>query len=59
MTCNTSAVAVCWSNASPRLGDQPRILHRDDRLRGEVFEQRDLLIRERPYLLAIEMENTE
>ncbi len=26
-----------------RLGDQPRILHRDDRLRGEILQQRDLL----------------
>jgi hypothetical protein len=26
-----------------RLGDQPRVLHRDDRLRGEILYQRDLL----------------
>src|SRR3954449_4626136 len=25
-----------------RLGDQPRILHRDDRLRREILDQRDL-----------------
>jgi hypothetical protein len=37
-----------------RLGHQPRILHRDDRLRREIFEQRDLLIGERPHLLAID-----
>ena len=29
-----------------RLGDQPRILHRDDRLGGEVLQQRDLLFGE-------------
>ena len=55
MTCNTSAVAVCCSNA-PRascpLGDQPRILHRDHRLRGEILQQRDLFIGERAHLLA-------
>ena len=38
-----------------RLGHQPRILHRDDRLRGEVLQQRDLLLGERPDLLAIDM----
>src|SRR5262245_1661680 len=37
-----------------RLGDQPRILHRDDRLRGEILQQRDLLVGERPYLAPIE-----
>ena len=35
-----------------RLGDQPRILHRDHRLRGEILQQRDLLVGERPDLLA-------
>ena len=35
-----------------RLGDQPRVLHRDDRLRREILQQRDLLVGERPYLLA-------
>ena len=36
-----------------RLGDQPRVLHRDDRLRREVFQQRDLLVGERPHLMAV------
>src|SRR5215472_6146975 len=27
-----------------RLGQQPRILHRDDRLRREILQQRDLLV---------------
>ena len=34
------------------LVEQPRVLHRDDRLRREVFEQRDLLVGERPHLSA-------
>ena len=33
--------------------EQPRILDRDHRLRGEIFEQRDLLVGERPDLGAI------
>ena len=37
-----------------RLGDQPRVLHRDDRLRREILQQRDLLVGERPHLLAID-----
>ena len=36
-----------------RLGDQPRVLHRDHRLRREVLQQRDLLVGERPDLLAV------
>ena len=38
-----------------RLGDQPRVLHRDDRLRREILQQRDLLVGERPHLLAIDV----
>src|SRR6516164_2262561 len=30
--------------ALPQLGDQPRVLHRDDRLRGEILQQGDLLV---------------
>jgi hypothetical protein len=37
MTCNTSAIAVCCSKAS-RLGEEPRVLHRDHRLRREVLQ---------------------
>ena len=36
-----------------RLGDEPRIFHRDHRLSGEVLEQRYLLVRERTDLLTI------
>ena len=35
-----------------RLGQEPRILHRDDRLRREVLQQCDLLVSKRPHLLA-------
>ncbi len=55
MTCNTSAVAVCCSNASRVSVNQPRILHRDHRLRGEILQQRNLLVGERPHLLAIDV----
>ena len=36
-----------------RLGQQPRILHCDDRLRREVLQQRNLLVGEGADLLAI------
>ena len=53
MTCNTSAVAVCCSKASRVSVNQPRVLHRNDRLRGEVLQQRDLFVGERTHLLAV------
>jgi hypothetical protein len=37
-----------------RLGQEPRILHCDDRLRREIFSQSDLFIAERPYFLPKE-----
>ncbi len=40
------------ARALPQFGDQPCILHRDDCLRGEILQQRNLLIGERPDLLA-------
>ena len=52
MTCSTSAVAVCCSSASRCLGQQPRILHRDHRLCGEVLQQPKLLVGEGPHFLA-------
>jgi hypothetical protein len=36
-----------------RLGDQPRVLDRDDRLRREVLQQCDLLVAKRPHVLAV------
>ena len=37
-----------------RLGQEPRILHCNDCLRGEVLQQHDLLFGERPHLLAVD-----
>ena len=36
-----------------RLGQQPRILNRDDRLRGEVLQQRNMFVGERADFLAV------
>ena len=36
-----------------RLGDEPRVLHRDHRLRREILQQRDLLVGERPHFVAV------
>src|SRR3954452_22220229 len=36
-----------------RLGDEPRVLHRNDRLRREILQQRDLLLGKGPDLAAI------
>ena len=43
----------------PLLGDQPRVLHRDHRLGGEVLQQRDLLVGERPHFLAVDRDVSE
>ena len=37
-----------------RLGQEPRVLHRDHRLRGEILQQRDLFVGERPHLQAVD-----
>ena len=37
-----------------RLGNQPRVLHRDHRLRSEILQQRDLLVGKWPHLPAID-----
>jgi len=42
-----------------RLGDEPGIVHRDDRLRRKVLQQRDLIIGERADLLTVYGENAE
>src|SRR5262245_6523530 len=41
------------------LVQEPRVLHRDDRLRGEVLQQGDLLVRKRPHLLPVRKQGTE
>src|ERR1700739_867684 len=35
-----------------RLVDEARVLHRNDRLRGKILQQRDFLIRKRPGLVS-------
>jgi hypothetical protein len=42
-----------------RLGDQPRVLHRNDRLRSEVLQHRDLLFGERAHFLAVDVDSAE
>ena len=37
MACKSSAVAVCCSSASRRLGQRPRVFDRDHRLVGKVL----------------------
>ena len=39
--------------------DQPRVLHCDDRLGGEILQQRDLLVGERTHLLAIDVDRAD
>ena len=53
MTLSTSAVAVCCSSDSLQLVEQPRVFDRDDSLVGEVLHQLDLLVAERPHVLAL------
>jgi hypothetical protein len=47
------------SGAPTQFAKQPRILHGDDRLRREVLKQRDLLVRERTDLFAIDGQHTD
>src|SRR5437763_16527455 len=42
-----------------RLRDQPRVVHRDDRLRRKVLNQRDLAIAEWSHLLAVHSDGAE
>jgi hypothetical protein len=42
-----------------RLGQEPRVLHRDDRLRREVLQERDLPVAKRAHLAAINMDHAE
>ena len=53
MTSSTFDVAVCCSSNSRKLVQQTRIFDGDDRLGGEILQQRNLLVGERPYLLTI------
>src|SRR6516225_2365825 len=42
-----------------RLGQEPRILHRNHRLRSEVLQQRDLLVGERARFLSVDVNSAE
>ena len=42
-----------------RLGDEPSVFHCDDRLRREVFEERDLFFSERAHLASIAGDHAE
>jgi hypothetical protein len=44
------------SRNSPK---QPRVLHRDDRLRREVLQQRDLLVGKGALLLTVDADHAE
>ena len=62
---STSAVAVCCSSDSlrsscaPQLVEQPRVLDRDHGLSGELLDQLDLLVGERPHLVAADQDGAE
>ena len=45
--------------ALAQLVEQPRVLDRDDRLVGEILQQRDLLLGERPHLHATDQDRTD
>ena len=47
-------MAVCCCSRFAQLVEQPRVLDGDDRLGGEVLDQLDLLVGERPHLLAVD-----
>jgi len=47
------------ARAVAQLDEQPRILHRDDRLSSEILQQCSLLVGERSSFLAVEVEGTE
>ena len=53
----TLAVAVCRSRVSLGLVEQAHVLQRDQRLARERARKRDLPVRIRPNLVAIEGEN--
>src|ERR1041385_1748913 len=65
ITFSTSLIAVWYSSDSsrslvlPQFAEQPRVFHRDDRLRREILQQGDLLIGEEPDLLAVDRECAE
>ena len=59
MTLSTSAVAVCCCERFAQLVEQPGVLDGDDGLVGEVREQLDLLVGERPHLLTVDVDRAD
>ena len=59
MTLSTSAVAVCCCSDFAQLVEQPRVLDGDDGLAGKVRYQLDLLVGERPHLLAVDADRAD
>ena len=59
MTLSTSAVAVCCCKEFTQLVEQPRVLDGDDGLGGEVCDQFDLFVCERPHLLAVNADSAD
>ena len=59
MTCKYLGGRGLLLQGLARLGQEPRVLHRDHRLRGEILQQRDLLFREWPYFLPVGKNHTE
>jgi hypothetical protein len=47
------------ASALPQLAKEPRVLHRDHRLDGEILQQCDLLFGERAHLLPVDREAAE
>ena len=53
MTCKHLGGCGLLFQGLPRLGHQPRVLHRNDRLRGEVLQPRNLLVGKSPNFTAV------
>jgi hypothetical protein len=53
MTCSTLGGRGLLIESLARFGQEPRVLHCDDRLSREILQQRDLLVREGPDFLAV------
>ena len=59
MTCKDLGGGSLLLQTLARLGQEPRVLHRNYRLSREILQQCDLLLRKRPHLLAINDDRTE
>ena len=60
MTLSTSAVAVCCCREFARnFAEETRVFDGDDGLRGEIFDQLNLSVSERPHFLAVNGNRTD